>query len=161
MKEQLLLWITLLFVPFCSAQESCFPFLLQPCDGVAQDMECIRVTTELTNDQGGESAQIHQELCFGLDSPLFGGSFNEDLGFLIEGDAGAMNLDSLAEGDTIGQVLFDATISSLAGVRDRGPCDCVSPLLWGAILQEDAGGLPCAEAVSRALRCRRGCGPPC
>ncbi len=109
-------------VTICSsvlAQESCIPYIMEPCDGDPQQYECVKVTTYLSTDKGGESATLTQDLCFKQGSPLFGG-FEEELGIEVNADMGELRLDSLKEGDQIGGFRFSVKLSDFGAECDVG-----------------------------------------
>lgn len=92
------------------AQDSCMPWLIEGCDGDATRYECVKLTTDISSTSGGEAAQVLQEICFQVGSPLL-------QTLVVDADPGEVDLSVLSEGDAIGEFRFDADL------RDFGE-DC-------------------------------------
>lgn len=109
------IWIAalMLLARIVAAQESCIPYVLEACDGDPTQYECVQVSSELSQQIGGESATILQEFCFRVDSPLLGEVH-------ITVDKGTINLADLEEGDEVGQIRFDVNLSDFGAVCEVG-----------------------------------------
>ena len=86
------------------AQESCYPYVAEECQGDPMLFECMQLLTIPSTLQGGATATIGQELCFRVGSPLF-----SDLMVFV--DRGTVAIETLKEGDVIGEIFFSANLA--------------------------------------------------
>ncbi|HAK95024.1 MAG TPA: hypothetical protein DCM87_08485 [Planctomycetes bacterium] len=99
-----MLWVLCVCAGAAWAQDSCIPYVLEPCDGDPQSYECVNVTTELTSNKGGETTAVLQEFCFKVDSPLIGE-------ITVWTNQGTLAIPALKVGDAIGELLFSIRFS--------------------------------------------------
>jgi hypothetical protein len=105
------LFLAVVWAGLVGAQESCIPYVVEPCDGDPQQYECVNVTTALTDKLGGGHTQILQEFCFKPDSPLFNT-------ITVTVNVGTLDLTVLHAGDVIGELMFAVKISDFSST----PC---------------------------------------
>ncbi len=98
------LWLLCAWAGAACAQDSCIPYILDPCDGDPQSYDCVNVTTEITSNKGGETTAILQEFCFKVDSPLLGE-------ITVWTNQGTLAIPALKVGDEIGELLFSIKFS--------------------------------------------------
>lgn len=95
------------------AQDSCIPWVIESCDGLPQEYECIQASSTLSTLEGGQFVRIEQEYCFKVHSPLFSG-------IVVEADLGELDPGGLDEDEVIGEMEFDVLLSAFGEDCDAG-----------------------------------------
>lgn len=110
--------LAILALAAAGARADCLDFFfIEICDGSAQQLECVRVTTELSTLTGEEAPAIGQEHCYGMGGD--GGSpLPERMEWIVE--AGTLDLDTLTVGQLVGQLAFRAKFSDFGESCDQG-----------------------------------------
>ena len=98
------LWLLCAWAGAACAQDSCIPYILEPCAGDPQTYECVNVTTELTSLKGGETTAILQEYCFKKNSPLI-----DEI--TVWTDQGTLAVSALKAGDILGELYFNVNLA--------------------------------------------------